>query len=423
MRRRIERLGLTAALLLLAGCINDPPTYYCFELETTHGIVGYEYEVRAAFDDPEEKGIAYRVDFDDGDTSDWTGYVPSGDTGIVTHAWQQPGTYGVRLQLRDEEGFVSEWLGKYGKPEGEALQILISALDFPYRVVDTIGVGAGATGLALSPDGERLYVTCCLENVVSVVRTDGDSVVATVAVAEQPEAVAVAPSGEYVYVASRPLHEVYVIKTSDYAIVDTFRANYDPVDMAFRPDGEYLYIALRRENDVLVIRTEDRERVTMTQTARNPEDVLITRDGAGLLVACSQQDSVEYISTVTHEITSSLSTISEPVAMAVPDAGSPVYVVGRTSQLDRLVLPGYPPAGGGPCRLDPAEAVDIAVVPDGRYLYISQPELFRVAVADPEFRFVCAIPVGTEPRRMLAHPDGEKVYVADYAYGVYVLGR
>ena len=418
------RNGCPAAVLLflLAGCANDVPAYACFTVETSHGVVDFPYEVCVACADPEGKRIAYRLAFGDGDTSAWSDYLPSGDTWTVSHAWRQPGIYWVMYQLRDEEGYVSEFRWEYGEP-GRGLRIEIGALDFPYRVVDTIRVGVGATGVALSPDGGLLYVTNSVENTVSVVRTDGDSVVATVAVGQGPEAVAVTPSGDYVYVANRAGDDVSVIRTSDNVVVDTLPANYDPVDMAFRPDGRYLYVAIRRENDVLVIRTADNEREKMIQTAFKPEAVLATPDGRWVLVACSSDDSVQFIDPETNEVTGSWPTIREPVAFAAPAAGSPVYVLGRMSQLQALTPPGGPAARSGSGGLGSLEAHDIAALPDDRYLYVSQPGLFRVVVVDPELRFICAIPVGTEPRRMAVHPDGQRVYVADCGYSVYVIGR
>jgi len=414
--------GLAALLaLLLGGCLNDPP-WGLLHIQTSHGIVGYPYEVSAAYKDPEGKRVGYRFDFGDGDTSDWSGWLPSGDSWVVTHAWQQPGSYAVMVQVRDEEGYVSGFLGLCGQPGDPAL-IEISEADFPYRVVDTIRVGVGATGVALSPDGELLYVTNSAENTVSVVRTDGDSVIATVAVGQGPEAVAVTPSGEYVYVANRAGNDVSVIRASDNAVVDTLPANYEPVDMAFSPDGKYLYIAIRRENDVLVIRTADNERETMIQTAMKPEAVLATPDGRWVIVACSSDDSLQLVDADSNEVAGSWSTVREPVALTAPAAGSPVYVLGRMSQLHAFTPPGGRAGGSGSGGFGSVEAYDIAALPDGRYLHISQPGLFRVVVADPEFRFVCAIPVGTEPRRIAVHPDGQRVYVADYSFSVYVLGK
>jgi outer membrane protein assembly factor BamB len=59
--------------------------------------------------DPVGDSVAIRFSWGDGDTSDWSDLVPSGDQAVVVHAWSDSGTYWVEAQARDEDGAVSDW--------------------------------------------------------------------------------------------------------------------------------------------------------------------------------------------------------------------------------------------------------------------------------------------------------------------------
>jgi YVTN family beta-propeller protein len=55
-------------------------------------------------------------------------------------------------------------------------------------------------GVAVTPDGSKVYVTNLLSNTVSVIATATNTVSATIAVGDHPEGVAVTPDGSKVYV-------------------------------------------------------------------------------------------------------------------------------------------------------------------------------------------------------------------------------
>jgi hypothetical protein len=59
--------------------------------------------------DPDGDKLRYRVDWGDGDTSDWTEPERSGRGVVVHHSWHSAGTFFVRDQATDEDGVLSDW--------------------------------------------------------------------------------------------------------------------------------------------------------------------------------------------------------------------------------------------------------------------------------------------------------------------------
>jgi hypothetical protein len=59
--------------------------------------------------DPEGGEIRYRFDWGDGDTSDWTDTVQSGQPGTASHAWHAIGPFVVRAQAKDARDALSAW--------------------------------------------------------------------------------------------------------------------------------------------------------------------------------------------------------------------------------------------------------------------------------------------------------------------------
>jgi YVTN family beta-propeller protein len=93
------------------------------------------------------------------------------------------------------------------------------------KVTATIPVGAGPLGVAVSPDGSKVYITNDNDNpgTVAVIATATNKVIATIPVGDAPFGVAVSPDGGKVYVvneASNP-GTVAVIATATSKVIAT----------------------------------------------------------------------------------------------------------------------------------------------------------------------------------------------------------
>jgi YVTN family beta-propeller protein len=125
-------------------------------------------------------------------------------------------------------------------------------------VVKSIDVGLHPTGMALSPSGDRLYVTCANSDTVSAIDTASDTVTQTLHVGllgpdrtpvlgSSPNAVAVSPDGGTLYVANASQNAVAVVDLGARRPEDTVAGfiptGWYPTAVALDHAGRQLFIA------------------------------------------------------------------------------------------------------------------------------------------------------------------------------------
>ena len=96
--------------------------------------------------------------------------------------------------------YVTDW----NNGDGDTVSVINTATN---TVTATIAVGSGPWGVAVSPDGSKIYVGNLGQypsygNTVSVIDSVTNTVVATISVGNGPYGIAVTPDGSKVYVAN-----------------------------------------------------------------------------------------------------------------------------------------------------------------------------------------------------------------------------
>jgi YVTN family beta-propeller protein len=105
---------------------------------------------------------------------------------------------------------------------------------------DTINLGTLPTHLAVSPDGQYLYISTQSDDVM-VMRLLDNVITASIPVGHVPEGLTVSPNGQYVYVANNGDGTISVIRTEDNVVVSTIPASSNVQQLAILPNGAYLY--------------------------------------------------------------------------------------------------------------------------------------------------------------------------------------
>lgn len=138
-------------------------------------------------------------------------------------------------------------------------------------VVATVPVGFGPVGVAVAPNGSRVYVANGGSG-VAVIDTATNTVVVDVALIGFAQRVAVVPNGTRAYVPTFP-SSVSVIDTATNTLIATIPGMDSPQDVAVTPDGTRAYVTQSGDtNSVAVIDT-----ATNTVVATLPVGILPAR--------------------------------------------------------------------------------------------------------------------------------------------------
>jgi YVTN family beta-propeller protein len=113
------------------------------------------------------------------------------------------------------------------------------------------------------------YVTNVASGTVSVIDTSDGTVVDTIRVGEGPAGVAITPDGTHAYVTNGEDGTVSVIDTSNNTVVDTVRVGRVPLGLAITPDGGRVYVAHRNLEGKGIVSVID----TSNNTARQDERI------------------------------------------------------------------------------------------------------------------------------------------------------
>jgi YVTN family beta-propeller protein len=213
----------------------------------------------------------------------------------------------------------------------------VSVIDTATNTVTaTIAVGGTDTGVAVSPDGSKVYIGSFDTNTVSVIATATNRVIATIAV-PSPLGVAVSPDGGKVYVANFDASSVSVIATATNAVtaVIALPVGSYPLGVAVTPDDSRVYVASCSGDcgstvsvgTVSVIATATNMVTATIPVGLNPHGVAVTPDGSKVYVANSASGSVSVIATATNTVTDTVFGVPSAVAFGIFIQPAPLFIV------------------------------------------------------------------------------------------------
>jgi YVTN family beta-propeller protein len=140
------------------------------------------------------------------------------------------------------------------------------------KVIATVTVGSGPQGLAVTPNGNEVYVANYLASTVSVISTASDSVIATVALGSLygPTDVAIAPDGATAFI----------------LVGGNKHSKYYLGGAAISPDGQALYVTETGRRAITTVKTlRGRQVGTPLQVGRQPLGVAISASSSLMYVS------------------------------------------------------------------------------------------------------------------------------------------
>jgi uncharacterized protein (TIGR03437 family) len=259
----------------------------------------------------------------------------------------------------------------------------------------------------------RAYVANFFSNNVSLIDTSSNTVVATVAVGDQPQGLAVTPDGTRVYQANCG-GDVFVLDTSTNKVSTKIVVGGCPTGVAFTPDGMRAYVTKDNANAVAVIDTTSTKVVLTVAVGPAPGGVAITPDGKRAYVT-NASGTVSVIDTSSNTVTATVTLGNTgPVGVVITPDGTRAYVkngLASVSVIDtssNTVAATVSLTGG-----NDSSPVGLAITPDGKRVYVTRFAINSVAVIDTSSNSVVAtVPVTGFPAGVAITPDGTRVYVS-----------
>jgi YVTN family beta-propeller protein len=198
----------------------------------------------------------------------------------------------------------------------------VSAIDTEGNtVIATIPVTLGGGGVAVSPDGSKVYVGH------SVIDTVSNTVIATIPSSGFfPNSVAISPDGSRLYIAESVGGKfrqgvVSVIDTASNKVTATifFGLSDLVLSVAVTPDGSRVWV-LTTISGVSVIDAVSNKVTTTIPVGKGPRGLAITSDGTRVYVANEFDDTVSLIDTASNVVTTNIPVGHGPVALAIQPA-------------------------------------------------------------------------------------------------------
>jgi len=286
-----------------------------------------------------------------------------------------------------------------------------------------VAAGVSPYGIAVTPDGSRLYVTNYdTAGTVTVIDTSTKAVVKTIPVSVNPRDIAITPDGTRAYVVHQTGVFTVINTTKDEVIGMPMPVISNPTGMAMTPDGSKIYVVNGSvPNMVSIVNTANNGvssiagpgavqlgKIAIANTSPNPTaympDVGTTRE-------------VSTLDATSGRCCGSISSVPGGALGAVaasPDgtivyggAGNTVYVIDTST--DRI-LTSTITLGGVPN--------DIAFRPDGTRAYAVHYANNMISVINTSnHTLVGTIPTGAGPRAVVVSPDSRRAYVANTTAG------
>lgn len=148
--------------------------------------------------------------------------------------------------------------------------------------------------MAVSKDGNRLYVVAQEANELMVVDLDKNKVVDHIKVGIHPHSVVLSKSNEFAYVSNQWSDNISVISLKTSTVVDTLKTGNGPSGLSLSLNEETLYAVNTFSSDMSVINLSDKAEIKRLPVGNDPTGITISPDGEKIYVTSRRGNIVPY---------------------------------------------------------------------------------------------------------------------------------
>jgi YVTN family beta-propeller protein len=193
---------------------------------------------------------------------------------------------------------------------------------------------AVGSGITVSSDGKRIYVTDNQAGLVRVINAVNYTVVANISVGSYPIGLTISPDDRYAYVANSGSGTISVIDTFKNMVIGNYSGGNGTFDVQLSPDGRWLYVSNWYGGDVRVcdaftgVQNNNSIQVNpWIDTGRGGiNNMRVSPDGKTLYVANAYDNTIVLINTVTQRIDKTIPVGQYPREMELGSNGTQLIV-------------------------------------------------------------------------------------------------
>ena len=202
-------------------------------------------------------------------------------------------------------------------------------------VVNTInGAGTSVTGIAVSPDGQRLYACSYGSNIIKVYNAVTYAFITNITVGTlsvtAPVGIIVSPDNARVYVSLFDEDKIAVINAVTNTVLTYYNTDLRPLGLDISNDGTKLYASCQNTNTLIVFNTGTGARIAtivlgpvITEGAKG---VTLNHANTACYVAMHDVGTLKVVNTITNTLTATIPTGALPVGVDISPDDSKVYV-------------------------------------------------------------------------------------------------
>jgi YVTN family beta-propeller protein len=237
----------------------------------------------------------------------------AGNVVFATAPWAHGSNGGIAITPDGSRMYVSNH-------DVSSVTVFDTARNVP---ITEIAVGQNPIGLAITPDGSRAYVANQNSDNVSVIALATNSVIQTISVGAgaNPIWVTISPDGSRVYVSNQVSGSVSVIATASNTVLTNIPIGSLPFHSTFARDGRFLWVSVQGEDVVRVVDTTNNAVVSAVPAGPNPRGIAFTRDGSRAYVADFFSNTVAVIDVFGRSLTGFVTVGNSPWNLAITPNG------------------------------------------------------------------------------------------------------